>query len=163
MLDERKYREKFEKELLESCAPFWLRYAKDEECGGILNCVDRKGEVYSTDKSVWMQGRCGWTYSYIYRHIEGKKEYLDMAKHAIDFAAKHCIDEDGRMFFTVTRSGEPLRKRRYRFSEAFYAIAVICKSKSERKIFLSCLCYKTARKSRPKFGRLHIFYSITRL
>lgn len=114
----------FREELLDFCAPFWLKNAKDEKYGGILNCLDRRGEVYSTDKSVWMQGRAGWTFSYLYNHIEKKEEYLRTAKSCIDFARKYCIDQaDGRMYFTVTRDGKPLRKRRYWFSETFYIIA----------------------------------------
>lgn len=115
---------KFRDELLESCVPFWLNNGVDKEYGGVLNCLDRKGKVYSEDKSVWMQGRAGWMFSYIYNHIEKKQEYLDFAKSCIDFAAKYCIDKtDGRMYFTVTRDGKPLRKRRYWFSETFYIIA----------------------------------------
>lgn len=118
-----KYYEKFKDELLNSCVPFWLTNGVDKEYGGILNCIDRKGNVYSEDKSVWMQGRAGWMFSYIYNHIEKKQEYLDFAKSCIDFATKYCIDEDGRMYFTVTREGKPLRKRRYWFSETFYIMA----------------------------------------
>ena len=115
---------KFKDELLNSCVPFWLENGNDKEYGGILNCLDRKGNLYSEDKSVWMQGRAGWTFSYIYNHIDKKQEYLDFAKSCIDFASDHCIDKtDGRMFFTVTRDGRPLRKRRYWFSETFYIIA----------------------------------------
>ena len=113
----------FKTELLDSCVPFWLEHAVDREYGGILNCLDRYGKVYSQDKSVWMQGRAGWMYSYIYNNIEKKPEYLAFAKSCIDFAARHCIDSDGRMFFTVTRDGKPLRKRRYWFSETFYIMA----------------------------------------
>ena len=115
--------EQFRKELLDSCVPFWLNHAVDEEYGGILNCLDRFGTVYSQDKSVWMQGRAGWMFSYIYNNIEKKPEYLSFAKSCIDFATDHCIDSDGRMFFTVTRDGRPLRKRRYWFSETFYIMA----------------------------------------
>ena len=114
---------KFKDELLKSCVPFWLNYAKDEKYGGLLNCVDCRGEVYSTDKSVWMQGRAGYMFSYIYCNIDKNPEYLELAKSCIDFASEHCIDSDGRMFFTVTREGLPLRKRRYFFSETFYIIA----------------------------------------
>ena len=115
---------KFKDELLNSCVPFWLENGNDKEYGGILNCLDRKGNLYSEDKSVWMQGRAGWTFSYIYNHIDKKQEYLDFAKSCIDFASDYCIDKtDGRMFFTVTRDGRPLRKRRYWFSETFYIIA----------------------------------------
>jgi N-acylglucosamine 2-epimerase len=119
----KEYYNKFRTELLESCAPFWLKNGQDEKFGGLINCLDRNGEVYSDDKSVWMQGRCGWMFSYIYNNIEKRDEYLKIAKSAIDFAKAHCIDADGRMFFTVTREGEPLRKRRYWFSETFYIMA----------------------------------------
>ena len=116
--------QKFKDELLQSCVPFWLTNGVDKEYGGVLNCLDRTGKVYSDDKSVWMQGRAGWTFSYIYNHIEKKQEYLDFAKSCIDFATNYCIDKtDGRMYFTVTRDGKPLRKRRYWFSETFYIIA----------------------------------------
>ena len=120
----KEYLEKFKDELLNSCVPFWLKNGVDKEYGGILNCLDRTGKVYSEDKSVWMQGRCAWTFSYIYNNIEKKQEYLDFAKSCLDFATKYCIDPtDGRMYFTVTREGKPLRKRRYWFSETFYTIA----------------------------------------
>ena len=114
---------KFKDELLNSCVPFWLNHAVDKEYGGIINCVDRMGNIYSEDKSVWMQGRCGWMFSYIYNNIEKKPEYLSFAKSCIDFAKANCIDIDGRMYFTVTREGKPLRKRRYWFSETFYIMA----------------------------------------
>ena len=115
---------KFADELLGSCVPFWLENGVDKEYGGIINCLDRAGKVYSDDKSVWMQGRAGWMFSYLYNHIEQKQEYLDFAKSCIEFAGKYCIDKtDGRMYFTVTRDGKPLRKRRYWFSETFYIMA----------------------------------------
>lgn len=115
---------KFKDELLNSCVPFWLKNGVDKEYGGLLNCLDRTGKVYSQDKSVWMQGRAGWMFSYIYNHIEKKTEYLKLAESCIDFATKYCIDpSDGRMYFTVTRDGRPLRKRRYWFSETFYIMA----------------------------------------
>ncbi len=120
---EKKYQQ-IKEELLNSCIPFWLNNGVDKEYGGVLNCLDRVGKVYSTDKSVWMQGRAGWMFSYIYNKIDKKQEYLDLAKSCIDFATEYCIDKtDGRMYFTVTREGKPLRKRRYWFSETFYIMA----------------------------------------
>ena len=111
---------KFKNELFNSCIPFWLKYSQDEVNGGIFTCLDRTGHIYSEDKSVWMQGRAGWMFSYIYNHTEKNDVYLKIAKSCIDFATDHCIDSDGRMFFTVTKEGKPLRKRRYWFSETFY-------------------------------------------
>jgi len=37
---------------------------------------------------------------------------------------RYGFDDDGRMFFVVTRDGRPLRKRRYVFTEAFATIAL---------------------------------------
>lgn len=48
-------------------------------------------------------------------------EYLAAAKLIYDFLPK-CEDADGRMFFTVTRDGRGIRKRRYYFPETFAAI-----------------------------------------
>ena len=87
------YKDLFKTELLEYCVPFWLTHAQDKVNGGIMNCVDRTGEVYSTDKSVWMQGRCAWTYSYIYNHLDKKAEYLDFAKSCLAFAKDKCTDK----------------------------------------------------------------------
>jgi N-acylglucosamine 2-epimerase len=113
----------FKSELMDSCIPFWLDNGVDKEYGGLINCLDRFGKVYSKDKSVWMQGRAGWMFSYIYNNIDKNEKYLEFAKSCIDFAANNCIDSDGRMYFTVTKNGLPLRKRRYWFSETFYIIA----------------------------------------
>ena len=113
-----------EKELA-VCADFWLRNGMDKEHGGVYTCLDRYGRVYSTDKSVWMQGRCGWIFAYLCHTYGVKKEWLEASKSCLDFMEKYCINPnaDGRMYFTVTADGKPLRQRRYYYSEAFYAIA----------------------------------------
>lgn len=110
---------------LGECVDFWLEHGMDREHGGVYTCLDRKGEVYSTDKSVWMQGRCAWTFSYLC-HVYGRHlEWMAAAKSCLDFLEEHCIDRaaQNRMYFTVTADGRPLRRRRYCFSEGFYAIA----------------------------------------
>lgn len=110
---------------LDECVRFWLQYGMDWENGGVYTCLDRTGKVYSTDKSVWMQGRCAWTFSNMCRLYGKRQEWLDAAKSCLDFMQEHCINHaaGGRMYFTVTAQGEPLRQRRYCFSEGFYAIA----------------------------------------
>ena len=119
-----KYYELFKSELFDSCVPFWLDHGVDGEFGGVKNCLDRYGRVYSSDKSVWMQGRTAYTFSHLCNQFGEKDEYLEFAKSCIDFEKAHCIDKsDGRMYFTVTKDGKPLRKRRYWFSETFYIIA----------------------------------------
>ncbi len=100
---------------------FWLDNAIDHELGGIFTCLDKNGKIYGTDKSVWFQGRALWTFSSAYNRIEKKAEYLTAAKKIYEFLPL-CSDKDGRMFFTVTRDGRGLQKRRYYFSETFAAI-----------------------------------------
>ena len=50
---------------LQASVNFWLKYGMDPVNGGVYTCLDRKGEIYSTDKSVWMQGRCGWMFAHL--------------------------------------------------------------------------------------------------
>ena len=110
---------------LDTCANFWLENGMDKVNGGVYTCLDRKGDVFSTDKSVWMQGRCGWIYSWLCHLYGPRPEWLAASKSCLDFMEKYCINPqaEGRMYFTVTAEGLPLRQRRYCFSEAFYAMA----------------------------------------
>ncbi|MEG0179440.1 MAG: AGE family epimerase/isomerase [Oscillospiraceae bacterium] len=110
---------------LNASARFWLDHGMDKENGGIYTCLDRKGEIFSTDKSVWMQGRCAWTFAYMCKIYGNNPEWLSASKSCIDFMEQHCINRacGDRMYFTVTADGKPLRQRRYCFSEGFYAMA----------------------------------------
>ena len=113
------------KQELDRCISFWLNNGMDKINGGVYTCLDREGKIFSTDKSVWMQGRCGWIFAYLC-HIYGiKDEWLEASKSCLDFMEKYCINREAgdRMYFTVTADGKPLRQRRYCFSEAFYCIA----------------------------------------
>ena len=113
------------REELQRSIDFWLKNGMDPVNGGIYTCLDRTGKVYSTDKSVWMQGRCGWIYAHLCYRYGVRQEWLDASRSCLDFMEKYCInpDADGRMYFTVTAEGKPLRQRRYCYSEAFYAMA----------------------------------------
>ena len=110
---------------LKACIDFWLKNGMDKEYGGVYTCLDRTGKLFSTDKSVWFQGRCAWTFSYLCKVYGKKQEWLDAAKSCLDFMENYCINRQAgnRMYFTVTKDGKPLRQRRYCFSEGFYAIA----------------------------------------
>ncbi|MBE5040462.1 AGE family epimerase/isomerase [Ructibacterium gallinarum] len=104
---------------------FWLKYGMDPEYGGVYTCLTREGKIFSTDKSVWMQGRCGWIYAYLCHVYGTRQEWLAASKSCLDFMEKYCINREAgnRMYFTVTGDGKPLRQRRYCFSEGFYVLA----------------------------------------
>ena len=110
--------------LLDDTLPFWIPRAIDREYGGYLTALDQDGSLLQSDKSVWVQGRFAWLLSTLFDTIERRAEWLDLSRHGIDFINRYCFDADGRMFFSVTRDGRPLRKRRYLFSEAFAIIAL---------------------------------------
>lgn len=116
--------ESYKKDLTENIMPFWMQYGLDRENGGVYTCVNRDGSLMDTTKSVWFQGRFAFICSFAYNNVEKKQEWLDAAKSTLEFIEKHCFDEQGHMYFSVTAEGKPLRKRRYVFSETFAAIAM---------------------------------------
>ena len=139
-------------QLLKDTIPFWFPRSFDHEHGGYLFMRDADGSLIDDDKAVWIQGRAVWTLSTLYNTVEKKQEWLEGAKLGYDFLNKNCFDTDGRMFFHVTRDGQPIRKRRYFFSETFYVIACAAYAKASgdeevannaRRIFGKCVEYAT--------------------
>ena len=149
------------REDLKAILEFWLENSVDYEHGGIYAYVDKTGNLYGTDKSVWFQGRALWSFSKAYNLIEANEKYLKAAKNIYDFLPK-CTDVDGRMFFTVTEEGKEIQKRRYYFSETFAAIgcAEYYKATKDKKVLekaekyfsVAYECFTGERKTMPKFN-----------
>ena len=139
--------------------PFWLDHAIDNVNGGIFTQLDKKGNLYGQEKSVWFQGRALWVFAKAYNLIEKNAAYLAAAKTIFEFLPR-CTDTDGRMFFTVTADGRGLQKRRYYFSETFAAIgcAEYYKASGDKRALemamqyfdVAYACYTGARKTQPK-------------
>lgn len=118
-----KYQKFYEDFLLNNVVKFWENSDLiDKTYGGFITSVDQEGKSYNNDKSVWFQGRCLWTFSKLCNVYGKKDEWVEAAKSGAEFIKKYCIDSDGRMFFTVTQDGRPLRKRRYFYSESFLVV-----------------------------------------
>ena len=151
----------FREDLQRDILPFWLDNAIDRVNGGIYTQLDKKGEIYGTDKSAWFQGRALWVFSKAYNLIEKRPEYLEAAKAIYEFIER-CVDSDGRMYFTVTADGRGLQKRRYYFSETFAAIgcAEYYKASGDEKALadaekyfnVAYECYTGARHNAPKIN-----------
>lgn len=109
--------------LLNDVIPFWLRHGLDHEHGGLITSLDRDGAILDTDKSIWFQGRAGWMFATLHNTVEKRPEWLEAARSCVEFSRRHGYGPGGKMYFTVTREGQPLRMRRYAFSESFAAIA----------------------------------------
>src|SRR3982750_4823757 len=145
----------YSSQLLNDTVSFWFPRSYDTEYGGFLLMRDADGSLIDDDKAVWIQGRATWLLSTLYSTVAKKQEWLEGAKLGYDFLSKHCSDEDGQMFFHVTRDGKPIRKRRYFFSETFAAIAMAAYAKASgsevaaekaRKFFGDCIAYASGEK-----------------
>lgn len=113
----------YRNELLNSVIPFWMQHSKDPLFGGYFTCLNRKGEVFDTDKFIWLQGRQVWLFSMLYEQVEGRPEWLEMALHGADFLEKHGRDAQGNWYFSLNREGKPLMQPYNIFSDCFAAMA----------------------------------------
>ncbi|NLJ43621.1 MAG: AGE family epimerase/isomerase [Bacteroidales bacterium] len=110
-------------ELLENVVPFWLNKSQDPVNGGYFTCLDRKGDVFDTDKFIWLQGREVWLFSMIYNNIEKKQEWLDCALQGGEFLRKYGHDGNYNWYFSLTREGLPLIEPYNIFSYTFATMA----------------------------------------
>ena len=113
----------YKNELLNHVIPFWEKDSIDQKYGGYLHYLGTKGDVIGEDKAIWLQGRECWVFARLYNEVEKRSEWLEYSKSGYDFLRKHGFDDRGKMYFSVTRDGKPLRMRRYYFSETFMIIA----------------------------------------
>ena len=149
------------KYLTENVLPFWLDNAIDHEYGGIFTQLDRAGKVYGEEKSVWFQGRALYIFSLAYNEIAKNDKYLDAARKIYSFLPL-CGDETGRMYFTVTRDGREIQKRRYYFSETFAAIGcaeyylatgdIVARHMAEKYFDIAYSIYSGKVKTEPKLN-----------
>jgi N-acylglucosamine 2-epimerase len=144
----------YRRTLLDDVMPFWLRHGFDRKQGGIFTALDRDGTRLDTDKSVWFQGRASWMLGMLYQTVEPRGDWLESAQSCAGFLRRHCFSPEGKMYFTVTREGLPLRMRRYAFSEAFAAIAFAALGEADDavKTFAAYLHYSfTPGATPPKY------------
>lgn len=153
-------------QLLEDTLPFWFPRSYDTEYGGFLLMRDADGTLIDDDKAVWIQGRATWLLSTLYNTVDQNPEWLEGAKLGYEFLNRYCFDDDGRMFFHVTRNGSPIRKRRYFFSETFAVIAFAAYARATgseeaamkaRNLFGECIAYANGEKKLPpKFSKTRL-------
>jgi len=109
--------------LLDDVLPFWDTHSPDTKHGGYYTCLDRQGRVFDTDKFIWLQGRQAWTYAMLYKRLEPRPEWLEMARLGIDFLKKFGMDSNGQFYFSLTQTGLPLVQPYNIFSDCFAAMA----------------------------------------
>lgn len=151
----------YKDQLVNDTVPFWFPRSFDHEFGGYLLMRDTDGSLIDTDKAVWIQGRACWLLATLYNTVEQRAEWLEGAKLGYEFIKDKCFNKDGKMYFHVDQTGNPIRMRRYFFSETFAVIACAAYAKASgdqeaaqwaRDLFTVCLEYASGeRKMEAKF------------
>ena len=122
-MDFKQLAEQYKSELLDKVVPFWLEKSQDLEHGGYLTCLERNGDVFDTDKFVWLQGREVWMFATLYNKVEKRREWLDCAIQGAEFLKKHGHDGNLNWYFALDREGNPLVEPYNIFSYTFAVIA----------------------------------------
>lgn len=122
-------------ELTNHIIPFW-NALKDEENGGFYGYI---GNDYAldkkADKGVILNSRILWFYSTCYAVLKDEK-CLEMARHAFEFAKKHCVDyENGGVYWMLDYKGNPAdtMKHTYNIAFAIYAFSAYYNATGEKE------------------------------
>ncbi|MCY1721191.1 AGE family epimerase/isomerase [Prolixibacteraceae bacterium Z1-6] len=115
--------EKYKNELLQRVIPFWENYSIDHKYGGYFTCLDREGNVFDTDKFVWLQARQVWMFSKLYNEVEQKENWKKIASDGAHFLNQFGHDDQINWYFSLSREGKPLVQPYNIFSDCFAAMA----------------------------------------
>ena len=119
----KQYAEIYKKELLKEVVPFWEKHSPDTEHGGYFTCLTQTGEVFDTDKFIWLQARQVWMFSKLYQDVEPSETWKDMALSGAHFLEKFGRNQQGDWYFSLNRQGQPLVQPYNIFSDCFAAMA----------------------------------------
>ena len=94
--------------------PWWDEHGDDDVFGGVLTCFSNRGELQSTEKYTWSQGRWAWLCTEIARDAAAGLLDADSAlwsRRAIQtaqFLVDHALLDDGHTVFRLEQRGEAL-------------------------------------------------------
>lgn len=113
----------YSKSLTENVIPFWEKYSLDDVDGGYFTCLLRDGNVFDTDKFIWLQAREVWMFAKLFNEWEANPSWLKIAIHGADFLEKFGRNEDGDWYFSLRKDGKPLVSAYNIFSDCFAVMA----------------------------------------
>ena len=122
-MDFKQLEKQYRDELLQNVIPFWLEKSQDKEYGGYFTCLDCQGNVFDTDKFIWLQGREVWLFAMLYNRVEKRQEWLDCAIQGAEFLKKYGHDANLNWYFSLDRQGNPLVEPYNIFSYTFATMA----------------------------------------
>lgn len=144
----------YREELTQQVVPFWSKHSVDWEHGGYFTCLDSTGQVYDTDKFIWLQCRQVWWYSKAFSDLRKDQGYLRIAENGAKFLEKFGHKEYD-WYFSLTRAGKPLVQPYNIFSNVFAAMAFarlgrITANEKYQQIALKTFRRVLDRKENPK-------------
>ncbi len=122
-MDWKSLNRKVHSELQNHVIPFWVDHSIDFKNGGYYTCLLGNGEVFDTDKFVWLQARQIWMFAKLYEDDRQQTKWLDIANHGAQFLMKHGRDTNGQWYFALDEKGAPLVKPYNIFSDCFACLA----------------------------------------
>ncbi|MDN3688617.1 AGE family epimerase/isomerase [Cyclobacterium jeungdonense] len=151
----KQYLDTYKNELLDQVIPFWQDHSLDKRYGGYFTCLDQKGQVYDTDKFVWLQARQVWLFSMLCKKVDLKPDWLNMARKGAHFLKNNGRDVAGNFYFSLNQAGEPLVQPYNIFSDCFAAMAFSALYKVDPQEEFARLAVNTfenilSRRSNPK-------------
>ena len=125
----------YSKSLTENVIPFWEKYSLDEVDGGYFTCLLRDGNVFDTDKFIWLQAREVWMFAKMFNEWEANPSWLKIAIHGADFLEKYGRNQEGDWYFSLRKDGKPLVSAYNIFSDCFavMAFAQLAKASGEAR------------------------------
>ena len=146
--------ELYRAELTQQVIPFWSQHSVDWEQGGYFTCLDPTGQVYDTDKFIWLQCRQVWWYSKAFGDLKADESFLRIAENGAQFLETYGHLEDD-WYFSLTRAGKPLVQPYNIFSNVFAAMAfaklgLVTANEKYQEIALRTFQRVLARKDNPK-------------
>lgn len=97
--------------------PWWNARAVDAELGGVFTNVDNAGQLLSTDKYTWSQGRWAWLAAELAEEVAAGTitdtdadavVWKERAGRTAAFLYAHAVRDDGRTVFLTSREGQPI-------------------------------------------------------
>lgn len=105
--------------LTEHVLPFWFPKLIDHRYGGLNNCVQDDGEVLSTEKYLWSQGRALWVLSKLFNDIDQDSKWLEMATPIFKLLTDYGRNTDREWHFSLNADGTPAREPQSIYVDGF--------------------------------------------
>ena len=136
------FRHEVEREWLDNIAPFWTRYAPDEEYGGFRGWITNDLQIdEQAEKGIILNSRILWTFAHAYKLYQDPN-FRKLAERAYVYLTGNFIDQEyGGVFWTLDYRGQPLdtKKRTYAQAFALYGLTEFYLATNERAALAQAL------------------------